>query len=133
MSGVNVVLAGEPEAGKALSDALEERGIESRFLSAHTLPDALVGMEEVLELSRPHAAVTVGHDRAALALAITAGKLGVPLAVVGGAEPRDGHDEDRILITLAAFDAGSDPARAAGLIASWLHENPPASDLDLDE
>ena len=134
MSGENVVLAGENEAGKALSGALDEHGIESRLLAADDLAGALVGMEEALEGRRPDAAVAVGLDRAALALAITASKLGVPLAFVGGSEARDGGDEDRILTTLAAFDAGSeastDPAGAAARIASWLRKEPPAPDLD---
>ena len=125
MSGESVVIAGEKEAGAALSGALSERGIDSRFLETSTLPEALVGIEEVLEQGRPDAAVAVGFGGEALALAITAAKLGVPLAFAGGGEARDGRDEDRILTTLAELDAGSETAGAADLIASWLRDDHP--------
>ena len=85
-------------------------------------------MERELSDDRPEAAVTVGAGEAALALAITAGKLGVPTAAVGaGAAGAKRADEARILTTLASFDAGSDPLRAAELIASWLRERVPAT------
>jgi len=99
---------------------------------ADGLAETLVGIERELEDERPDAAVAVGTDEAALALAITASKLGVPLAAaapVPGTVPGT-EDAGRILATLATLDAGSDPARAADLIASWLSENPSASDLD---
>ena len=72
-----------------------------------------MGIEEALEAERPDAAVAVGTGEAALALAITASKLGVPLAASAGAVERDGADERRILATLAALDAGAGP-RAGG-------------------
>jgi hypothetical protein len=128
MSGHNVVVAGEKEAGTALESALRGLGVDARFLAAGGLTEALVGDERELELSRPDAAVAVGTGEGALALAITATKLGVPLATVPGTEgPADAL---RILATLADLDTGPGTDRAAGLIASWLDGNPPASDLD---
>jgi hypothetical protein len=128
MPGQNVVVAGEEAAGTALETALRELGLDARFLPATGLVDALVGLEHELERSHPDAAVAVGTGDVAVALAITASKLGVPLSSVPGTEER--ADALRILATLADLDAGSDPSRAAGLIASWLDGTPPTSDLD---
>ena len=129
MTGQNVVLAGEKTASEALETALRESGLEARIHPTDGLAEALVDIERELEDRRPDAAVAVGTGDAALALAITASKLGVPLASVPGTVPGT-EDAGRILATLASLDAGSDPARAADLIAAWLSENPPASDLD---
>jgi hypothetical protein len=134
MPGQNVVVAGEKNASEALETALGQHGLEARILPAAGLSEALVGIERELEDSRPAAAVAVGTSEVALALAITASKLGVPLAAmaaVPGTVPGTGEaDAGRILATLAALDAGSDPARAADLIASWVAEQPSAGDLD---
>jgi hypothetical protein len=126
----DVVLAGEKSASAALESALRERGIEARFHPTNGLPDALVGIEKELSDERPAGAVAVGTGEGALALAITASKLGVPLACVGGQESTADADQSRILATLASLDGGSDPVRAADLIASWLTEGPSASDLN---
>jgi hypothetical protein len=132
MPGQNVVLAGEKDASEALERALGEHGLEARIQPAEGLSEALVGIERELEGNRPAAAVAVGTGESALALAITAGKLGVPLACVPGTggEAAGDADQRRILATLAALDAGSDPARAADLIALWVSENSSAADLD---
>ena len=122
MPGLNVVLAGEKEPSEALEWALREHGIEARCYPADSLPDALVGIEKELSEGRFAAAVAVGTGDAALALAITASKLGVPLARLEGADP--GADRGRALAALASLEAGSDPAQAADLIASWLAEQP---------
>jgi hypothetical protein len=135
MPGQNVVLAGEKTASEALEAALREQGLDAHRHDADGLVNALVSLERQIEEDRPRAAVAVGTGEAALALAITASKMGVPLASVPGTVPGTGNeaagagDQGRILATLASLDAGSDPARAANLIDSWLSENPPASDL----
>jgi hypothetical protein len=131
MPGQNVVVAGEKAASEALEAALGQHGLEARIQPGEGLAEALVVIERELEDSRPDAAVSVGTSEVALALAITASKLGVPLATVPGTVAGTGEaDAGRILATLAALDAGSDPARAADLIASWVAEQPSAGDLD---
>ncbi len=131
MAGQYVVLAGEKGASEGLEAALRESGLEARSHATGGLAEALVTIERDLEDARPDAAVAVGTGEAALALAVTASKLAVPLAWVPGTVPGTGDaDESRILATLASLDAGSDPARAADLIASWLSEQPSPGDLD---
>ena len=125
-----MVIGGEGEAGSALGSALAELGLNTRFLSPESFPQALVGVERDLSAERPRAAVAVGTGEAAMALAITAAKLGVPLAASFGDEAPEGADQRRILSTLASLDAGSDPERAAGLIAAWVGDQPSAPDLD---
>jgi hypothetical protein len=126
----NVVLAGEKSAAGALESALLERDIGVSFHVFDSLPDAFVDLERELSGERPAGAVAVGTGEGALALAITASKLGVRLACVSGQESGEDADQRRILATLASLDAGSDPDRAADLIASWLSDDQPASDLD---
>ena len=131
MTGRNVVLAGETDASQALVSALREHDLEAQFHPEERIADALVGIEQSLEGQRPAGAVAVGTGEAALALAITAGKLGVPLAAsLGEAQTEEDADRRRILVTLASLEVGPDPARAGNLIAAWLDENPSASDLD---
>jgi hypothetical protein len=121
MASLNVMVAGEKQPSEALQSALREHDIEARCHPAHSLPTALVGIEKELSEGRFAAAVAVGTGDAALALAITASKLGVPLARLDGTDP---GDRGRALATLASLEAGSDPAQAADLIASWLAEQP---------
>jgi hypothetical protein len=130
VAGEKVVLAGEKQASQALDACLRERGVEVRFHPVDGLPEALVDIERELSDERPAGAVAVGTGEGALALAITASKLGVPLACVDGHESGADGDQSRILATLASLDGGSDPVRAADLIASWLTEAPSAPDLD---
>ena len=78
MSGTAVVLAGDEEAGAALGAALRERGIEARFHGSSGLAPDLVDLEADLTEQGPNAAVAAGSGQGALALAITASKLGVP-------------------------------------------------------
>jgi hypothetical protein len=120
MTGANVVVAGTEEAGTALAAALGERGVDARFLATDGLAGALAALEADLEERKPDAAVAAGSGGGALALAITAAKLGVPLAVVADVTEGDRADEGRILATLSSLEAGGDPAQAAERIAAWL-------------
>ena len=130
MPGTNAVLAGDATVSTALESALNERGVKTSFHAAEGLARALVSLERELEDGRPDAAVAVGTGEAALALAVTASKLGVPLAAAVADTDGAGDDRRRILTTLASLDAGSDPERAADLIVAWLAQGPPATDLD---
>ncbi len=120
MSGTAVVVAGDEEAGAALGAALRERGIEARFHGSSGLAPDLVDLEADLTEQGPNAAVAAGSGQGALALAITASKLGVPVVALQDAAPDDRTREARIIATLATLDAGSDPVRAAESIATWL-------------
>jgi hypothetical protein len=138
---MNALVVGHAEPAAALTSALGERGIGAEL---HALPrasgdravtslaESLVELERRLTNERPALAVGVGTGDAALALAITAAKLGVPL--VAWVEEADPIQEDleqaeaRILVTLADFDAGpvGDGAaafEAAERIASWANLN----------
>jgi hypothetical protein len=126
MPGQNVVLAGEKDASGALDIALRAIGFESRIHAPEGLPAALVTLERALEDDRPDAAVAVGTNEDAVALAITAGKLGVPLAAAGAGEGAEAADERRIIMTLATIDAGAHSSRAADVIATWLSGETPA-------
>lgn len=124
MTGTKVVLAGDKDASEALEAALRDAGLEARIHSASGLVDALQGIERELEGDRPDAAVTVGTGEAALALAITAGKLGVPVAAcLGEAASAEEADRRRILATLASLEVGPDSEGAADRIASWLSQD----------
>ncbi len=133
MSGRNVVLAGDQAASEALEAALDRTGAHATYQRSDGLPEALVAIEQGLEDDRPDAVVAVGAGDAAMALAITAGKLGIPL-VISRVDDVAGEDQDknRILATLASLDAGPDPRRAADLIAAWMAEGPSAANLDLN-
>ena len=130
MPGQNVVLVGDKAASQALGAALRKVGVEALIQPANGLSEALVAIESEVELRRPDAAVAVGTGEEALALAITAAKAGVPVAVSAGSDPAHNPDRNRILATLAELDAGPDPARAADLIAAWLRGEAPPSDLN---
>jgi hypothetical protein len=130
VAGQNVVLAGEKQALEALDAALRALGFEPRIHAPEGLPGTLVSLERALEENRPDAVIAVGTNEDAVALAITAGKLGVPLAAAGAGEGTQAADEQRIIGTLATIDAGGDSSRAADLIASWLSGETPRSDLD---
>jgi len=130
VTGQNVVLAGEKEASEALDAALRALGFEPRIHAPEGFPSALVSLEQALEENRPDAAVAVGTNEDALALAITAGKLGVPLAAAGAGEDTERADARRIIRTLATIDAGADNSRAADLIVSWLSGEMSTPDLD---
>jgi len=120
MPDPKILLAGDAEAVGRLESALAEHGFEARTHPSEGLPGSLVALERELEGEPPDAAVAVGAGEDALALAITASKLGVPLAACLDAS--DPPADRRILSTLAELEAGSDPARAADLIASWLRD-----------
>ena len=121
MSGTTVLVAGDEEAGAAVGVALRERGIETRFQESSGLVHDLVDLEAGLAEQRPSAAVAAGSGQGALALAITASKLGVPVVALTDAVPDpDRAAEARILATLATLEVGSDPVRAAESIATWL-------------
>jgi threonine dehydratase len=79
---------------------------------------------------RPAAAVAVGAGNAALTLAITASKLGIPVVAAPGEEARPDADAARILATLAELDARAEGERASHVIAAWLRERTPSPDLD---
>ncbi len=130
MPGRNVVLAGEKDASEALDAALRALGFEPRVHAPEGFPGALVSLERALEENRPDAVVAVGTNEDAVALAITAGKLGVPLAAAGAADGTEAVDERRIIRTLATIDAGADNSRAADLIATWLSDEMSTPDLD---
>ena len=115
---MEALLAGDPEPTAALSSALKERGIDARVHATEGLAEALTAIERELERSHPDVAAAVGAGEEALALAITAAKAGVPVA--HAAAGPGSADNSRAIATLAELDAGSDPARAADLIAAWL-------------
>lgn len=134
---VHALVVGHAEPAAALTSALSEQGIEAEL---HAVPrpaegravlglaDSLVALERRLTDERPALAIGVGTGDAAMALAVTAAKLGVPLvAWVEDTEPESGElelAERRILTTLADFDAGPvgdgvAAFQAAERIASW--------------
>jgi len=124
MPAQKVVLAGDKDASEVLEADLRASGVEARFHPADGLVEALQSIERELEGNRPDAAVAVGTGAASLALAITAGKLGVPLAAcLGDAASGDEADRRRILATLASLEVGPDSGDAANRIASWLGED----------
>lgn len=131
MPGTSLFLAGDSEGVDALESALSERGIATRSAAVSGMTAALVEQEQTLENQRPAAVVSVGTGESALALAITAGKLGIPLIACLG-EPDGDADgaKHRILKTLATLQADANPERAAGVIAAWLQGESSARDLD---
>jgi len=123
MPGTSLFLAGDSDGVEALQSALSEQGIAVRSATVSDMAAALVGMEQRLEGDRPAAAVAVGVGESAVALGITASKLGIPLiACLGEAGGDADGAKHRILTTLATLEAGADPERAASVIAAWLRD-----------
>ena len=127
MPTARVVIAGEPETGAALAEFLRERGVAADYHTGNGLAETFVVLERHLE-EGAEAAVAVGTGEAAVTLAITAAKGGIPLARTAGGDWDP--DRARILATLAELDAGPETGRAADLIAAWLRGEPPPADLD---
>ena len=121
-----VLIAGEAPAGEALAEALREQGVGAHFQPSNGLAEAFAEIESHLEESRPAGVVAVGTGEGALTLAITAAKLGIPVARAPGDEG-PAPDGARILATLAGLDAGAEGERAADLIAAWVRGDPPAA------
>ncbi len=121
MPGTKIYLTGDSEVALELESALRRHGLEPEILAAPDMPAALVGMEASIEAERPRAAVSVGTGDDSLALAITASKLGIPLAACLDETRATG--DGRILATLAALHTDSDPERAADVIVSWLSQD----------
>jgi 7-keto-8-aminopelargonate synthetase-like enzyme len=128
VASAKILLAGEAVAAAALESALKERAFDALVLSAPSLPAALVETEERLQSESAEAAVAVGASEEALALAISASKLGVPLAVY--VDETGAEDQRRILASLATLQTDADVERAADVIASWLDEAQASPDLD---
>jgi len=116
-----ILLAGGAQAAAALQSALRKHGADAQVVRSQDLAAALVDMERLLQDERPQAAVAVGTGDDALALAIAASKLGVPLAAC--LDKAAAEDERRILVTLAVLETGPEPDRAADVIATWVSEN----------
>lgn len=129
MAAAFVEIAGNPDESVRLSEALADLGVAARFQPAASLTEAFVEMEHRLESGAVPAAVAVGASREALALAVSAGKLGIPLATVPIPNPQD-DDRARALATLTWLDAGDSVGPAATHIAAWLREGPEAKNLD---
>lgn len=132
---MDVLLAGDQAAAEPLEAILRERGLDlSTHEAGESIAGALVSLERAIEAEEPRLAVAVGMGEAALALAITAPKLGIPfLAWLGPTETPERADQQRVLKTLSS--AGSQPlagdaAAAANEIAAWLTDEPPEPDLD---
>lgn len=140
---MKALVVGHAEPAAALTSALSERGVEAELHAAArptqegavaALAGSLVELENRLLEGRPAIAVAVGAGDAPLALALSAAKLGVPLAAWATDAEHDADAlesaERRILGLLADFDAGvaGDGAAAfdaAERIVAW-------ADLDLD-
>ena len=132
---MNALVAGSEAPAAALVAALAEREIEAERYDAPdsgeravaTLAEALVALEQRLESGNLALAVAVGSGDAPTALAVTAAKLGVPLAAWAGEDGAGGEldqAELRIIATLAGCDVGSAPVAEAALkIASWANLN----------
>ena len=136
---MNALVVGHAEPAAALTSALSECGVEAKLHAVPRPPDdravaslaeSLVELERRLTDERPTLAIGVGTGDASLALAITAAKLGVPLVAwleeASAQQDELGAAEDRILRTLADFDAGpvGDGAaafEAAERISSWAN------------
>lgn len=104
MGRVKVLIAGD-ESAAALADELRRGGDEVALHqatsepSAGSLAAALGELERLIEKARPDVAISSGRGDLALALAISASKLGIPLK----ANAIDETDsEGRIILTLAA-------------------------------
>lgn len=142
---VKALVAGDAEAATALCAALREQGVDAEAYatqptaeerSVGSLAGALVELEERLGAGYD-VAVVAGPGDAAMALAIVAAKLGLPLAAsLEAGQPSSGEldaAERRILTELADVvaraDTGPNPALAAAQrIASWGREGSASGD-----
>ncbi len=113
MLEAQVALAGEAEPVAALQAAFRTEGIRASVLPADGLAADLTELERRLADERPHACVSVGTSEGALAFAITAAKLGIPLAACldGSSLATDGTAAAtrRILSTLAGLATEASP------------------------
>jgi len=134
---MNALVVGHAEPAAALTSALVEQGFEAELHAVprqdpeRAIPElaaALVELESRLERERPALVVAVGVGDAPLALALTAGKLGIPLVAwaesQGPGAPGLAEAERRILAVLADLDAGEvgdgvAAFAAAERIAAW--------------
>jgi hypothetical protein len=125
----SILVSGDKPAAVGLEAKLRESGFEPRAVSAGPLAHSLGALERELQGTRHSAALAVGRGDGALALAITAGKLGVPLAaLLDSAEAQT--DEGRAIATLASLGVAAEPEAVASLIAGRQSEKP--SDRNLD-
>jgi hypothetical protein len=132
---MKALVAGHAEHAAGLVSALAERGLDAETYvtegegdrDAMALADALVALEGRLA-GGDAVAVAAGVGDSSIALALTAAKLGVPLASWPQPQnqPQDelAAGERRIIATLASLEAGRagdevSPEEAARLIRDW--------------
>lgn len=132
---MKALVAGHAEHAAGLASALAERGLDAEtYVSeaegerdAMALADALVALEVRLA-GGDAVAVAAGVGDSSIALAVTAAKLGVPLA--SWPQPQNQPQDDlaagerRIIATLASLEVGRSgdevsPEEAARLIRDW--------------
>ena len=123
-----IIIAGDSSTTEALARALRENDHDARIHAQIGLADSLVALER--ELGAATAAGAVGSSPAALALALTAAKLGTPLAACPGPAAAEDEDSRRAIATLASLEVTEDAPRAAALITDWLAAEPSARNLD---
>ena len=113
---MKAMVVGPRGPAAALVDALRAEGLAAELeppvqgRSATEVAGLLAGLEERMERERPGVVAAAGVGDAAVAAAITAAKLGIPLAAWSeGAAEEVGLDaaERRILLVLSGLDAGS--------------------------
>lgn len=131
MAPMKALVAGHGAPAAALASALSASGIEARVGPAPRggTPERLAAAFHSLEddLTGVGLAVAVGTGDGPVALAVSAAKLGIPLAVWRGAEatePNGTESEARIIATLAGYAAGSEgealrAEEAARRIREW--------------
>ena len=126
---VKALLAGESELVQILGAALRAEGVEAEIYAGETgegprpVARHLVELEHLLTSSSCTVAVSADASDAALALGITALKVGVTFC----AFPETGEDraaERRILAALSELDLAGDPKSAAEVIAERLRSAP---------
>jgi hypothetical protein len=129
---MDVLLAGDAERVAALVSALRERGVSTAHAGDDpSLVESLVSLESGIQAEPPNLAVGVGTGEVAIALAVTAPKLGVPFTAWASADERP--DERRILETLSENELSvqeGDAGETAERIAAWLAKKTPRRDLD---
>jgi alkanesulfonate monooxygenase SsuD/methylene tetrahydromethanopterin reductase-like flavin-dependent oxidoreductase (luciferase family) len=84
------------------------------------LAAALRAAEAAVERERPGAAVVIGDSDGALAAALTAVKLGVPVASVAGSTAVPGEPPLVTLVADGTIAASGDPAEVADAVEAWL-------------